>query len=51
MHTASYLLVAGALAALVYGRWGVRRLREFWINLDLVWGVALVLTGLATPWL
>jgi hypothetical protein len=49
VHTLTYLLVTGTIAALVYGRFGVRRLRELWVNLDLVWGMALVVTGVVTP--
>lgn len=49
LHTAGYLLVTG-LAALVVYRWlGLRWLRTLWINLDLVWGVALIVTAVATP--
>jgi len=51
LHTAAYLVVT-ALAALAVYRWlGVRWLRTLWINLDLVWGVALIATGAATPFL
>jgi len=49
VHTAGYLLVTGALAWLVFRRLGLRMLRSAWINLDLVWAVALIVTGLATP--
>jgi hypothetical protein len=48
LHTASYLFVTGAIAALVYHRWGLRLLRSAWINLNLVWAVALALTGVFT---
>ena len=48
IHSAGYLLTTGAIAALVYERIGLGFLRRGWINLDLVWAVALVLTGLAT---
>jgi hypothetical protein len=50
LHTASYLLVTAAIASIVYGWLGLRRLRSLWVNLDLVWGLALVLTGVATAW-
>jgi hypothetical protein len=50
VHTGSYLLVTAAVAALVYGWLGLRQLRKLWVNLDLVWGLALVLTGVATAW-
>jgi hypothetical protein len=49
LHTVAYLAVAGLLAALVYRRLGVRWIRTGWINLDLLWGIALILTGVATP--
>jgi hypothetical protein len=32
----------------VYYKLGVRVLRRIWINLDLVWGVALIVTGIGT---
>lgn len=49
VHTAGYLAVAGALALLVYGRLGLRVLRSAWINLDLIWAGALILTGAIVP--
>lgn len=49
LHTAGYLAVTGLVAALVHGRLGVKWIRTGWLNLDLLWGAALVLTGLATP--
>jgi hypothetical protein len=48
VHTAGYLLVSGAIAVIVYERVGLRFLRTAWVNLDLVWAVALVVTGVAT---
>ena len=45
LHTAGYLLVTGLLAVLVYRKLGLRMLRTVWINLDLIWGGALVATG------
>jgi hypothetical protein len=48
VHSAGYLLATGAIAALVYERVGLGFLRRGWINLDLVWAVALVITGCAT---
>ena len=47
VHTAGYLLVTGLLAVIVYEKVGVRFLRRAWVNLDLIWAVALVLTGVA----
>jgi hypothetical protein len=48
VHTAGYLLVTGVIAVIVYERVGLRFLRTAWVNLDLVWAAALVLTGVAT---
>jgi len=47
VHTAGYLLVTGVLAVVVYERAALHLVRRAWINFDLVWGVALVLTGVA----
>ena len=48
VHTAGYLLVTGLIAVVVYERVGLRFLRTAWVNLDLLWAVALVATGIAT---
>lgn len=48
LHTATYLAVAGAIAWFVYARLGLRFLRRAWINMDVIWGAALILTALAT---
>jgi hypothetical protein len=48
VHTAGYLLVTGIIAVIVYERVGLRFLRTAWVNLDLIWAVALLVTGLAT---
>jgi len=48
VHTAGYLLVTGVIAVVVYERVGLRFLRKAWVNLDLMWAAALVLTGVAT---
>jgi hypothetical protein len=45
MHSAGYLLVTGLIAVIVYRKLGLRMLRTMWINLDLIWGGALILTG------
>jgi hypothetical protein len=47
VHTAGYLLVTGAIAVIVYERVGLRLLRKAWVNLDLIWAIALVITGIA----
>jgi hypothetical protein len=49
VHTLGYLLVTALVAVVVYHKLGVRLLRTHWINLDLIWAAALVLTALATP--
>jgi hypothetical protein len=46
VHTLGYVLTTTAIALLVYTKIGVRFLRSGWLNLDLVWAVALILTGL-----
>jgi hypothetical protein len=52
VHTAAMLTVTGAISVVVY-RWiGVGFLRRGWINLDLLWVTALLITGvsLISPW-
>lgn len=51
LHTAGYFAVAGAIAWLVYERLGVRFLRSAWINMNVVWAGALIVTAAATPFL
>jgi hypothetical protein len=48
IHTAGYLLVTGLIAVIVYERVGTKFLRTAWVNLDLIWAVALIVTGVAT---
>jgi hypothetical protein len=48
-HTAGYLLVAGLVALLVYERLGLRMLGRVWINVRLIWALALIVTALLTP--
>jgi hypothetical protein len=52
LHTIGYLGVTMLVALVVYERLGVGVLRRAWINLDLVWAGALILTGVITllPW-
>ena len=45
VHTLAMLVAAGAIAWLVYAWVGVAVLRRAWINLDLIWSVALIATG------
>jgi hypothetical protein len=51
VHTLGYLLVTGVVAVIVYRKLGLRLLRSAWINLDLIWAGALILTALVTPFL
>jgi hypothetical protein len=48
VHTISYLAVTGLLAGLVYRRFGLALLRKTWVNFDMIWAVALVVTGVVT---
>jgi hypothetical protein len=48
LHTIGYLGVTMLLAVVVYERVGVGVLRRAWINLDLLWAAALILTGVIT---
>jgi hypothetical protein len=50
VHTVAMFLVMGLVALVVYQTVGVAMLRRAWINLDLLWAVALVLAGVATLW-
>jgi hypothetical protein len=45
LHSAAMLAVAGVLAVIVYQKLGVEVLRRAWINLDVIWVGALVITG------
>jgi hypothetical protein len=45
VHTAAMLAVTGIIAVVVYEWVGVGFLRRGWINLDLLWTIALVATG------
>jgi hypothetical protein len=46
LHSLGYLLVTAFVALLVYEKLGLELLRKAWFNLDLVWAVSLVVTGL-----
>ncbi len=48
VHSAGYLAVSAAIAIVVFEKLGVGLLRKAWINLDLVWAVALIVTGVVT---
>jgi hypothetical protein len=47
-HTAGYLVVTALTAAVVYEKVGLAVLRTAWVNMDLIWAGALLLTGLLT---
>lgn len=48
VHTTGYLVVTGLIAWVVYSKVGLAILRKAWLNLNLVWAAALVVTGLVT---
>ena len=48
VHTAGYLAVSAAVALVVFEKLGLRLLRKAWLNLDLVWAVALIVTSVVT---
>ena len=48
IHSAGYLSVSAVIALVVFEKLGVGLLRKAWINLDLVWAIALVVTSVAT---
>ena len=48
IHSATMLIVMGATALLVYDRLGVNVLRKAWLNVDLVWSVAVIAAGVVT---
>src|SRR5215471_1694261 len=45
IHTLGYFTVTAAIALLVYWKLGLAMLRRSWFNLDLIWSIALVVTG------
>jgi hypothetical protein len=46
IHTLGYFTVTAAVALLVYQKFGLAMLRRSWFNLDLIWAIALIVTGL-----
>ncbi len=44
-HTLGYVVTMTAIALVVYARFGVSFLRRAWLNVDLVWGAALIVAG------
>jgi hypothetical protein len=45
IYTLGYFTATVAMALLVYRKFGLAVLRRSWINLDLIWTIALVVTG------
>ena len=45
VHTMGYLLTTALVAIVVYEKLGVAILRRAWFNIDLVWMLALMITG------
>jgi hypothetical protein len=48
LHTMAYLAVTGLIAWVVYRKLGLALLRKAWVNFNLVWGIALLVTGVFT---
>jgi hypothetical protein len=46
VHTVAMLATTGVIALAVYSWFGLAFLRKGWVNLDLIWTIALVVTGL-----
>lgn len=47
VHTLGYLAATVVIAVVVYEKVGLRILRRAWINLNLIWGVALIAAAVA----
>ena len=45
IHTSGYLLLTGTIAWVVYRKFGLSLLRRSWLNMDLVWAGALIVTA------
>jgi hypothetical protein len=48
VHGAGYLIVTALAAVVVFEKLGVGLLRKAWINLDVIWAAALVVTAVMT---
>jgi hypothetical protein len=48
VHALGYVLVTATVAVLVFEKFGVGILRTAWVNVDLVWAIALAGTGVFT---
>jgi hypothetical protein len=49
LHTTGYLLAAGFVAFLVYKYLGVSVIKRWWVNIDRIWAMTLIATGVLTP--
>ena len=48
LHAVGYLAVTAFIAVVVFEKLGVGILRRAWLNLDLIWAAALIVTGTLT---
>jgi hypothetical protein len=48
LHSAGYLVVTATVAWIVFSKLGLGLLRRAWINLELIWAVALIASGVLT---
>jgi hypothetical protein len=48
VHTLAYLATAAVIGLVVYRYVGLAFLRRAWLNLDLLWGAALIIAGVVT---
>lgn len=48
IHAAGYLAITGLVALVVFEKLGVGLLRKAWLNTDVLWAAALVVTGVLT---
>jgi hypothetical protein len=48
VHAIGYLAVTGSVAWVIYRKLGLALLRHAWLNLDLIWALALTMTGAIT---
>jgi hypothetical protein len=46
LHAVGYLIVTGVVALLVFEKLGIGMLRKAWFNLDFLWAVTLIGTGM-----
>ncbi len=48
VHTLAMLVVMGVVALAVYEKLGVGVLRRAWLNVDLLWAIAVLAAGVVT---